>query len=461
MLNDIIQNKVSFFETGVHTELRAHENRNRRVVLLQGNLVANNRSEVSGISARVNKNGMYGFSSSCEYSEAKAEAVLRAATENAIFLDKKQHRQDQNIPAVTPGYIQINKTIVDVEQKRVIEVCSDIDTYILKNYPNLLSRSVVYAEDSTEKIIYTSDGKNGHVTSPRCYIYVTLSAQSTNGTPIELYKVFGGFGCFDDSFKDIEYIFNGINKLYDSLMKKKEGIYPEAGYKTVILGGMMTGMLSHEAVGHTVEADLVKGGSVAGPALNKMIASPKVNMIDFAHTALGKQAPLPVYLDDEGIEARDVELIKDGILTGYMNNRETALQFGMEPAGNARAWGFSDEPLIRMRNTAILPGTDKLEDLIASVDNGYYLIDSNNGQADLTGEFMFGVCEGYEIKNGKIGRALLNTTVSGVAFNMLKTVDMISDSMVWVGSGFCGKKQMIPVGMGGPAIRCKIMIGGR
>ena len=149
------------------------------------------------------------------------------------------------------------------------------------------------------------------------------------------------------------------------------------------------------------------------------------------------------------------------MLQGYMNNRESAEHFGMKPQGNARAFEFSDEPLIRMRNTAVLPGKDKLEDIIASVEDGYYLTNTNNGQADMTGEFMFGVSMGYEIKNGKLGRAILDTTISGVAFDMLKTVDMVSDNMVWSSSGFCGKKQPMPVGMGGPALRCKGMIGGR
>ena len=68
---------------------------------------------------------------------------------------------------------------------------------------------------------------------------------------------------------------------------------------------------------------------------------------------------------------------------------------------------------------------------------------------------------GYEIKNGKLGRAILDTTVSGIAFDMLKSVDMVSDTVVWSASGMCGKKQPIPVGMGGPQLRCRIMIGGR
>ena len=221
-------------------------------------------------------------------------------------------------------------------------------------------------------------------------------------------------------------------------------------------------MLAHEAEGHTVEADLVLGGSVAGPYLNKRVASDLVTMIDYANTREdGKEAPLPVYLDDEGQIAKDAVLIKKGILKGYMHNRESAEKFGVKPTGNARAWDFSDEPLIRMRNTAVLPGKDKLEDMIASIDDGYYLFDTNNGQADLTGEFMFGVTMGYEIKKGKLGKAILDTTVTGIAFDMLKTVDMVSDKVYWNSSGFCGKKQRIPVGLGGPELRCKIMIGGR
>ena len=244
-------------------------------------------------------------------------------------------------------------------------------------------------------------------------------------------------------------------------MHKREGIHADAGYRTVILGGFLSGMLAHEAVGHTVEADLVQSGSVAGPNLGKRVGSELVNLVDFAHTAFGKPAPLPAYLDDEGTPAEDAVLIRDGILTGYLNSRESAQHFGMKPQGCARAWDFSDEPLIRMRNTTVLPGKDKLEDIIASVEDGYYLTNTNNGQADLTGEFMFGVTMGYEIKKGKLARPILDTTISGVAFDMLKTVDMVSDEVIWTGSGTCGKKQRMSVGMGGPALRCKVMIGGR
>ena len=332
----------------------------------------------------------------------------------------------------------------------------------MKTYPDLTSRTVVYTEDSQDKILYTSDAYDGHITNPRCYMYVMMTALSRkDNAPLELFATFGGSGNFETYFGSIDWMFPGIDRLHRKLMDKVDGVYAEAGYKTVILGGMLSGMLAHEAVGHTVEADLVMGGSVAGPNLNKRVASELVSMVDYANTTPDGEAPLPVYLDDEGQLAKDAVLIKDGILTGYMHNRESAQKFGVTPTGNARAWAFSDEPLIRMRNTAVLPGTSTLEEMIESIDDGYYLMDTNNGQADLTGEFMFGVTMGYEIKHGKLGKAILDTTVTGIAFDMLKTVDMVSDKVNWNSSGFCGKKQMIPVGLGGPELRCKIMIGGR
>jgi TldD protein len=431
------------------------------VTLLGGNLVANSRSDDSGVSARVYKNGVYGFASAAEYSDESIKAVLDAAQENALFMDSRVCKNKPALPSVGTGSFSLIADVKDIEQKTYIEFAKGVDAYIASKYPNLASRTVAVRSDSMEKLLTVSDGYNSHSLLPRSFVYIFLTAQAKDGGTVELYQPFGGYGYFSDVFTTPEALFSGIDFLYSELMKKAEGVYNDAGYKDVVMHPDLAGILAHEAVGHTVEADLVLGGSVAAHNLGKQVASELVTMVDFAHTALGQPVPLPIYCDDEGTPAEDAVLIKDGILTGYMNNRETAQHFGMKPQGNARAYLFSDEPLIRMRNTAILPGKDKLEDMIAAIDDGYYLTMTNNGQADTTGEFMFGVCMGYEIKNGKLGRAIRDTTISGVAFEMLKTVDMLSDSLIWSCSGFCGKKQPMPVGMGGPAVKCKVNMGGR
>lgn len=461
MLEDILKGKKGLFETGMQSVLRGQENRERRIVIQQGNLVVNERSESSGVSAKVYKNGVSGFASMAEYTPQAAEMVLKAATENAHYLYKYAKNRKPAFSQYTNGYVKSDRFIIDLEQKKLVDLCRQVDDYIVTKYPKLKSRTVIYREDTMEKVICTSDAMDGHVAYPRCALYFVLNMESKDGQPLEHMGLVGGFGNADDNFKDLSEVYEKIDTVYRQLCDKAEGVYAQAGVKTVILDSSVAGMIAHEAVGHTVEADLVIGGSVAGPNLGKQVASELVSIVDYASTAFGKQAPLPVYLDDEGIQAKDAVLVENGILKGYMHNRETADRFGVEPCGNARGWEFSDEPLIRMRNTVVLPGKDTLDDMIASVDDGYYLLSTGNGQADLTGEFMFGITMGYEIKNGKLGRAILDTTVSGVAFDMLKTVDMVSDKVKWEACGTCGKKQPMAVSMGGPAIRCQITIGGR
>lgn len=460
MLEDFISEKKQLFDPGAQTELRAQRNRERAVTLLAGDLVDNTRSDIAGVSARVYRGGRWGFSSMAECSGEAAERVLRAASENAAFLSAHAPGNLPPLPSVPGGRVSC-EAIGDPAQRVYTDFVRALDDYIVTKYPNLQSRRIRAYEDSMEKLLCVSDGTDAHTVSPRSYIYLTLTAETKAGAPVSRFLALGGEGTFDQNFTDPAALFPEIDRLHAELMQKREGVYADAGLRTVILGGLLTGMLSHEAVGHTVEADLVLGGSVAGRCLHKPVASELVTLSDFAHTAFGARCPLPVFVDDEGVAAKDVTLIENGILTGYMHSRESARRFHMEMRGNARAWLFSDEPLIRMRNTAIHPGKDKLEDMIASVDDGYYLTATENGQADTTGEFMFGITMGYEIKKGKLGRALLDTTISGVAFDMLKTVDMVGDTVEWESAGFCGKKQPMPVGLGGPALRCKVLIGGR
>ena len=148
MIADIITPQARHFAPGVQSVLRGHENRSRRVVLLKGNLVQNARSESRGISARVTKNGRYGFSSVASYTEKDAETVLQAATENALFLDQRGAAARRSYPPLAGGAVPPCRVIVDTEQKRMIEACQEIDNYVNTKYPNLISRTVVYTEDS-------------------------------------------------------------------------------------------------------------------------------------------------------------------------------------------------------------------------------------------------------------------------------------------------------------------------
>ncbi len=460
MLNDLLKNHIG--SVSDYAELRTQLNNSCKVRISSGNLVANTRVTSGGVCARVYKNGVYGFASMGEYSDESIKNVLNAARDNALFLDKCVKKGKPPLMDTPVAFYQEKNDYVDIPQKILIDYARQLDDYISNKYKDLSSRSVIVSCDSIERLLYVTTGSFKHSIMPRACIYVSISAEATDGSTVELFDIMRcGRGYFTDIFTSPEELYEQVDNLYEKLMDKKEGVFSVAGVCDCIIDSSIAGMIAHEAVGHTVEADLVMAGSVAATNLGKEVASEKITIVDFAHTAFGKTVPLPVYVDDEGTPCEDAVLIKNGILTGYMNNKESAMHFGMKPQGNARAYGFSDEPLIRMRNTAILPGTDKLEDMIASIDNGYYLTRTQNGQADTTGEFMFGITMGYEIKNGKLGKAIRDTTISGVAFETLKTVDMLSDKIEWASSGYCGKKQPMPVSDGGPDVKCKINIGGR
>jgi TldD protein len=114
-----------------------------------------------------------------------------------------------------------------------------------------------------------------------------------------------------------------------------------------------------------------------------------------------------------------------------------------------------------MRNTYLEPGHDSLEEMIGSTKDGFLLEGPRNGQADATGEFMFGVERAFRIKDGKLGELVRGVTLSGIAFDVMMTVDAVSREFQWdLGAGYCGKGQPAKVDAGGPYVRCQALLGG-
>ena len=179
----------------------------------------------------------------------------------------------------------------------MIDFLAELDDYIVKKYPKIISRMIASPCLTTEKALATSDDVFSYSLVPHASLYISITAEDKDGTPLQLMTPFGDFGYFSDIFKSPSDYFKDIDFLNEQLMQKCEGVFAEAGLKECILHPDLAGMLAHEAVGHTTEADFVLSGSVAGKYLNKEVASPIVTMVDFASTAFGKQCPVPVFID--------------------------------------------------------------------------------------------------------------------------------------------------------------------
>ncbi len=445
-----------------YTELRLHTNHTKTVQLVGGNLVTNSAASRGGVSARSYDDGAFGFASFPSMSDDAIPGALRSAGGNAALLQRRVPMGKGDLPtgAVGKGTFDYRSTKPALSDREQLDAVRAIDEYVRTTYPDLANIDVSLSFLAMEKGLATSAGALTYSYIPRTIVMVRLSYKADDGA-VEVYDSFGGFGDPQEHLTDVTDFFADIDDLYSKLRDKAAGVYAKPGEHDVVMDSRLAGILAHEAIGHTCEADLVLGGSAAGDHVGDVVASEIVTLVDYAERGPDGNGGIAIHVDDEGVECRDVTIIEDGVLKTFLHNKETAREMGAEPTGNARAYAFDDEPLVRMRNTAIAPGNDTLDEMIGAVDHGYYLMRPTNGQADSTSEFMFGVGLGYEIEEGKITRAIRDTTISGVAFDMLKTITHVSDDLTWGKGGMCGKKQMIPVGMGGPAIKCRITIGGR
>ena len=232
------------------------------------------------------------------------------------------------------------------------------------------------------------------------------------------------------------------------------------GVYDVITDPSISGLIAHEAFGHGVETDqFVKDRAQAKNYMGQYVASPICNMRDGAASALSAAS---YFFDDDGILAHDTQIIKNGILVSGISDLASASQLGIEPTGNGRRESYKRKAYARMTNTFFEAGTDKLEDMIASVKHGYMLFQTNNGMEDPKNWQIQCTAEyGIEIVDGKLTDNYVSPVVmSGYVPDLLKSITMVSDDFKIIGSGGCGKgyKEWVRVSDGGPALKVRVKL---
>ena len=235
-----------------------------------------------------------------------------------------------------------------------------------------------------------------------------------------------------------------------------------AGEMDVVLGPGWPGVMLHEAVGHGLEGDFnrKKTSAFAG-LMGQRVASKGVTVVDDG-TMMERRGSLSI--DDEGTPTNRTVLIEDGILVGYMQDRQNARLMGMKPTGNGRRESFAHVPMPRMTNTYMLAGERDPAEIIASVKDGIYAVHFGGGSVDITsGKYVFQCTEAYRIENGKVAAPIKGAMLIGNGPTDLHRVSMIgNDLQLDTGIGTCGKNgQGVPVGVGQPTLRMdRITVGG-
>ena len=236
-----------------------------------------------------------------------------------------------------------------------------------------------------------------------------------------------------------------------------DAVAAPAGMMDVVLGPGWPGILLHEAIGHGLEGDFnrKKTSAFAG-LMGQQIAARGVTVLDDG-TLPDRRGSISV--DDEGTASARNVLIEDGILVGYMQDRQNARLMGVAPTGNGRRESFAHIPMPRMTNTYMLAGQDDPKDILAGLKDGIYAVGFGGGQVDITnGKFVFSCTEAYRVQNGRVGAPVKGATLIGDGATALKQIRAIGNDLALdPGIGNCGKAgQWVPVGVGQPTL----LIGG-
>ncbi|MGY4327973.1 putative Zn-dependent protease [Bradyrhizobium sp. LB7.2] len=195
--------------------------------------------------------------------------------------------------------------------------------------------------------------------------------------------------------------------------------------------------------------------------MGQQVAAKGVTVVDDG-TIASRRGSLSI--DDEGTPTNRTVLIEDGVLVGYMQDRQNARLMNMKPTGNGRRQGYAHVPMPRMTNTYMLAGDRDPAEILASVKNGVFAANFGGGQVDITsGKYVFQCTEAYKIENGKIGAPLKGAMLIGNGPTDLHRIRMIGNDLALdTGIGTCGKNgQGVPVGVGQPSLLMeRITVGG-
>lgn len=268
------------------------------------------------------------------------------------------------------------------------------------------------------------------------------------------YSALGGAELLEEMKKDAEDAAKVVIELLDAQQI-------EPGEYDCVCAPDVTGMIVHEAFGHGVEMDMfVKDRALAARFVGEYVASPLVTMHDGAAAAAQTAT---YFFDDEGTLAQDTIVIEKGILKGGICDSVAAGHLGVRPTGNGRRESYERKAYTRMTNTFFEGGTDRLEDMIASISHGYLLEDATSGMEDPKNWGIQCVVNiAREIKDGKLtGRIFSPIILTGYVPELLGSISMMSDTVVLSGTGFCGKgsKEWVKVSDGGPYMKARIRLG--
>jgi TldD protein len=422
------------------------------LVFDDGRLRNSSYTTSQGFGLRAVRGEVTGYAHSTDISEA---ALRRAAETARLAVGRGGGRLAAAAPMqVTPLYAPIDPA-EGIPAARRIELLRQIDDYARAKDPRVVQVSVSMASSLQEVVILRPEG--GLATDIRPIARLNISVIVENNDRRESGGHGGGGRISLAGLMEPAHWQAVADEALRIALVNLRSVPAPAGVMDVVLGNGWPGILLHEAVGHGLEGDFNrKRASAFAGLMGQRVAAPGVTVVDDG-TIPDRRGSISI--DDEGTPPARNVLIEDGILVGYMQDRQNARLMGVAPTGNGRRESFAHAPMPRMTNTYMPAGEADPAAILADLKDGIYAVGFGGGQVDITnGKFVFSCTEAYRVKNGVLGDPIRGATLIGDGATALQQIRAVgNDLSLDPGIGNCGKQgQWVPVGVGQPTL----MIGG-
>ncbi len=440
-----------------YADVRVMDIRQRDLSTKNGEVGTLAESESLGIGIRVIAQGAWGFAST----DQLTRAGIDACAVQAVAIAKASALAKLHNVVMAP-----EKAFVDTWQNPFVKdpfripVERQIDLLLAADKEMRKVKGVTIAEGSMsfrriEQLFASSIGSSIHQVKMQSGAGIVATTFANNEIQKRSYpNSFGGQHALQgyELVESLNLVGHAPRVAEEAVALHSAAQCPQ-GTSTVILDSSQLGLQIHESIGHPIELDRVLGmeANFAGMSfltLEKLrtlrYASDIVNVVADARLEHGPGLGTFGY-DDEGVPAQCTPIITDGLFTGYLSNRETAVTIGENRSnGTMRTESWNRLPIIRMTNISILPGTWKFEDMIAGTDDGIYMETNRSWSIDdRRYHFQFSTEIGWEIKGGKRTRMLKNPSYSGITTEFWGSCDAVCSRDYWTlwGTPNCGKGQ--------------------
>lgn len=435
------------------------QNKLSNSISLQDNIVNSASTNITlGVGIRVLKGDQTGYSFTEDISLNSMKNAARTAASIASGNPRKAPQAFNATKLM--NYYDTSVSWEDVGVKDKVEMLQKINDDIFKEDPRVVKASVNFSDSENYILVVNSEGGIATDYQPMLRISAGCTAEQDGKRENNYFD----YSARDDiSFLTAERLARLPREAVARTIKLFEAQAAPAGELPVVLSAGSAGILLHEAIGHGMEADFNRQGiSVYSEKINQKIAEPFVTVVD---NGMNPNIRGSINVDDEGVPSQETVLVENGVLRTFIHDRISAKHYDLEPTGNGRRESFKHYPMPRMRNTYMLDGPHKYEEMISSVKYGILADQFTNGQVNIgPGDFTFYVKSGALIEDGKITAPIKDVNIIGNGPEVLERITMVADDMALAEGGWtCGKNgQGVPVSQGMPSVLVSsITVGGR